>query len=394
MLRPSRTRSARRPLATRSPLVASALLAAALLVAAAPAWAGRPRTDPPGEPGPFAVGHDRFVLVDESRDGRTLDTEVWYPAEPRAEDPFTVYDLILGFVLPSSIAYEDAPAGPPAFAPLIVFSHGSGGSSWQSIYLMEALASHGFVVAAPNHTGNTVYDQFAGTSVPLAQSAVNRPLDVSFVIDQMLARSADPQDPLHQRIRPWLVGVAGHSFGGYTALAIAGGVGALGLEPDPRVAAIAAIAPASSLLAESDLAAIEVPLFLLSGTFDTTTPIDPNTTRPWTVVEGPPVYRADIEGATHSGFAAVCDFGAILAGAGLSDEAIDAIVPDFIVTCRPPALDVEEVQRITSTYLVAFFRRHLYLHPFYDPWLTEEWAEEHEPLVHYQTRRAQEDIPQ
>lgn len=116
MLRPSRTRSARRPLATRSPLFASALLAAALLVAAAPAWAGRPRTDPPGEPGPFAVGHDRFVLVDESRDGRTLDTEVWYPAEPRAEDPFTVYDLILGFVLPSSIAYEDAPAAglPPS----------------------------------------------------------------------------------------------------------------------------------------------------------------------------------------------------------------------------------------------------------------------------------------
>ena len=394
MLRPSRTRSARRPLATRSPLVASALLAAALLVAAAPAWAGRPRTDPPGEPGPFAVGHDRFVLVDESRDGRTLDTEVWYPAEPRAEDPFTVYDLILGFVLPSSIAYEDAPAGPPAFAPLIVFSHGSGGSSWQSIYLMEALASHGFVVVAPNHTGNTVADQIAGTSVPLLDAAFDRPRDVSFVIDQMLARSADPGDPLHQRIRPWLVGVAGHSFGGYTALAVAGGFELLGLEPDPRVSAIAAIAPAASFFSDDDLAAIEVPVFLLSGTLDTTTPIDPNTTRPWELVERAPVYRADIEGATHTAFAEVCRFGALLETLGLSDEAIGGIIPGFISTCRSAALGVEEVQRITTTYLVSFFRRHLDGNRRYDQWLAEEWAEAHEPLVHYQTRRAQEEIPQ
>ena len=386
---PSSTRSLRRPFDAR-PL----LLAAALLVAAAPAWAGRPRTDPPDEFGPFAVGHDRFTLVDESRGGRTLDTEVWYPAEPRAEDPLAAYDLMFGFVLPSTIAFEDAPAGQPAFAPLIVFSHGSGGSSWQSIYLMEALASHGFVVVAPNHTGNTVADQIAGTSVPLLDAAFDRPRDVSFVIDQMLARSADPQDPLHLRIRPWHVGVAGHSFGGYTALASAGGFGLLGIEPDPRVVAIAAIAPAASFFSDDDLAAIDVPLFLLSGTRDTTTPIDPNTIRPWTLVEGPPVYRADIEGATHTAFAEVCRFGALLETLGLSDEAIGGLIPGFVSTCRSAALDVAEVQRITSTYLVAFFRRHLYTHPFYDRWLGEEWAEEHEPLVHYQTKHAPEEVLQ
>src|SRR5690606_3932098 len=92
-----------------------------------------------------------------------------------------------------------------------------------------------------------------------------RPRDVSFVIDQMLARSADPQDPLHERIRPFLIGVAGHSFGGYTALAIAGGFETLGLPPDPRVAAIAAIAPGSGFFSDADLASIQVPPFLLSG---------------------------------------------------------------------------------------------------------------------------------
>mgnify|MGYP006170513943 CR=1 FL=1 len=43
------------------------------------------------------------------------------------------------------------------------------------IPLMEALASHGFVVAAPNHSGNTVYDQLNGTSQPFPQVAADRP---------------------------------------------------------------------------------------------------------------------------------------------------------------------------------------------------------------------------
>jgi len=92
-------------------LRAPALLAV-LLLAAAPASAGRPRTDAPGDLGRFAVGHDILELVDPARGDRPLPTEVWYPAEPRAGDPLTAYELILGFAIPSAIAFEAAPAGP------------------------------------------------------------------------------------------------------------------------------------------------------------------------------------------------------------------------------------------------------------------------------------------
>lgn len=369
-------------------------IVAALLLAASPAAAGRARTEPPGDLGPFAVGHTVVELVDGSRADRRLPTEIWYPATPGPGDAPTFYDFgFFGLGLPAEHAFEDAPAGPLAFAPLIVFSHGSGGASWQSIFLMEALASHGFVVASPNHTGNTVHDTFNGTSVPLLESAADRPRDVSFVIDQVLARSADPLDPLYARVNPFRIGVAGHSFGGYTTIAMASGLDLLDIEPDPRVLAIAPIAPASSFFPDEALAGIETPMFLLSGTLDTTTPIEPNTERPWELVEGPPVYRADVVGATHTHFAAVCDIGALLTAIGFTDEAIDSFVPDFLITCRPPALDFEEVKRIESTYLVAFFRRHLYAYPFYDQWLTEDWSAANEPHVDYQTKGTGDDDP-
>jgi predicted dienelactone hydrolase len=364
------------------PLALAALLLA--LGSAPPAEAGRSRGALPGVIGAFGVGHEELEWVDAERDDRPLRTEVWYPTSPNAMGTRTFYDFrVFGLGLRSEIAHDGVAPSPFRRFPLVIFSHGSGGVSWQSIPLMEALASHGFVVAAPNHSGNTVYDQLNGTSQPFPQVAADRPLDVSFVIDAMLARNDDPLDPLFGKIDPERIGVAGHSFGGYTALVIAGGFAGLGVVPDPRVRAIAAIAPASSFLSDDDLAAIEVPMFLLSGSFDTTTPIEPNTRRPWELATGRPVYRADVQGGTHEHFAAVCAIGDVLATLGLSDEAIDDLVVGFLDTCRPPALDPEEVERIQSTYLVAFFQRHLAGNELTGLWLHELWNLLMEPLVEY-----------
>jgi predicted dienelactone hydrolase len=78
---------------------------------------------------------------------------------------------------------------------------------------METLASHGFVVISPSHTGNSVNDCI-GTGVPdpFAEAAVKRPGDVSFLIDSMIARSFDPTDFFFARVHPYRIGVAGHSF--------------------------------------------------------------------------------------------------------------------------------------------------------------------------------------
>src|SRR5690606_23903054 len=138
----------------------------------------------------------------------------------------------------------------------------------QSTYLTEALASHGFVVASPDHVGNTTDDVgvASGIGLPQARSAFDRPRDVRVVIDRILAADAeDPwvADPRH-------IGVTGHSFGGLTSMLVAQEVDG---EPfDARVDAIAAVAPASPQSDEA-LRSITVPMLLVGGTLDTTTPI-------------------------------------------------------------------------------------------------------------------------
>jgi predicted dienelactone hydrolase len=373
---------------TRSPLALATVLLTALAAVAFDARAGRPRFADPSAPGAYAVGHTLFTAVDPARGDRRLPSELWYPADPEAVVGATPtrYDFqFLGLGLDSPAAFEDVPVSRDMAFPLIVFSHGNGGVSWQSTFLMERLASHGFVVVSPNHTGNTVNDLLGGTAVPFRQSAYDRPQDVSFLIDWLSARSLDPLDPFYWKINPFVAGVAGHSFGGFTTLASASGYSdpTLGpdVPPDPRVRAIAPIAPASGALDDARLASIELPTFLLSGTLDTTTPIVPQTTRPFTLVAGRPIYRADVVGAEHLHFANVCDIGVELTELGVSDDAIEQLIDGFLDTCRPPALPIEEVKEIQSFYLAAFFKRHLYGDPIYDDWLTDDYAETHEPGV-------------
>ncbi|MDJ0866188.1 MAG: hypothetical protein QNK03_08785 [Myxococcota bacterium] len=372
------------------PLLAPVLLAAALSFAL-PADAGRFRYADPNGLGPYAVGHSIFTPVDASREaprGRPLRTEVWYPVDPEnAAGAPTFYNFeFFNLGLLSDVAFEDAPPTGQISFPLIVFSHGSGGTSFQSVFLMEQLASHGFVVVAPNHKGNTANDQLGGTATPFDVSARNRPLDVSFLIDTMIARTFDPLDVLYLKVNPFLIGVAGHSFGGFTSLAMASGYADPDAEPptdvppDLRVDAIAPVAPASGSLSDAELQSIDVPVFLLSGTLDTATPIDDQTTRPFDLVSGRPIYRADIDGAAHQHFANVCDIGQALSDFGVDDESIDRLI-SFSETCRPPAFPIGEAKRIQGFYLTAFFKRHLFGDDRYDEFLTDAWAAENEPDV-------------
>jgi predicted dienelactone hydrolase len=364
------------------------LLLLALLVAPGPgAQAGRVRYADPNGLGPYAVGHTLFEVSDPARGGRVLRTELWYPVDPEdAAGTPTFYDFqFFGLGILSEVAFEDARVSKRPFFPLVVFSHGSGGVSWQSIFLMERLASHGFVVAAPNHTGNTANDVIGNRSDTFDNIARNRPLDVSFLITHLIARSQQAGDPLYVHIDPYAIGVAGHSFGGFTALAVASGYenAAAGTDvpADPRVRAIAPIAPASSLLSDAELASIRIPVFLLSGTLDDVTPIDDQTTRPWALVPGGPVYRADVEGATHLHFANTCDIGQELLDFGVSVSQVEKLIGGYSASCLPPAYPIEEVKRIQSFYLTAFFRRHLHADPRFEDFLTDAYAAGNEPDV-------------
>ncbi len=268
--------------------------------------------------------------------------------------------------------------------PLIVFSHGNGGISVQSTNLCETLASHGFVVTAPNHTGNTAGDAFFTASDPFAVSARNRPRDVSAVIGRMIERTRTPGDRLHRVVNPYRIGVTGHSFGGFTSLAVAGGYG--DYAPDPRVRAILPIAPAARLLTDETLSSIRIPLLVLGGTLDTTTPLEPNSRIAFELPASRRVYRADVIDGTHSHFASVCVLGDVLFGYGAPLAWVASIVPGYLETCGAGALPIATAERIQNFYAVSFFRRHLMQDARYEVFLTEEWAQIMEPGVAFQRR--------
>jgi predicted dienelactone hydrolase len=143
---------------------------------------------------------------------------------------------IVALYYPTQAAPHRNPMGPfvvngtlqaepdPSVKGLILFSHGTGGSELGHGRLAEALASHGYLVAALRHPGDNWQDTSLLEKTPSFYFA-RRPRQASHVLDALLA---DPRwkDRIARDARGPRVGAVGHSAGGYTVLALAGG------EPD------------------------------------------------------------------------------------------------------------------------------------------------------------------
>ncbi len=218
----------------------------------------------PSEPGPFGVGARTLIWFDARE--KLLTAEVWYPAQVEPGSEGDDY----GLVSRTGIAHRDADGdlrGAPW--PLIAFSHGFGGVRYQSTFLTEHLASHGFVVVAVDHPRNTLFDldEEAG-----AQVASERPADVSASVDRVYELASEGWFGLGGLVDPEAgYGMLGHSFGGWTAVTVGGGLvdpahtaawcaeeggracsfigdleGVEGIDqaqPDPRAVATVALAP-------------------------------------------------------------------------------------------------------------------------------------------------------
>jgi predicted dienelactone hydrolase len=152
-----------------------------------------------------AVGFQQATAPDP--DDKPLAVAIWYPSSaPAAPQSFGL--------LPQTVA-ENAPVAGDHL-PLVVISHGTGGSNAGHIDTAVALAEAGFVVAAVTHTGDNPFDHSYSFTT---QNFVGRPRHVSRVIDYML-----DSWPGHERIDPARIGAFGHSAGGFTVLIASGGV--------------------------------------------------------------------------------------------------------------------------------------------------------------------------
>jgi predicted dienelactone hydrolase len=263
----------------------------------------------------------------------------------------------------------DAPVAPGPF-PLVVYSHGNGGLRYVSAFVTEHLASHGFIVVAPDHVGNTAIDAFAGTSEDRAQVSLDRPVDVSETISAALAGETGFEDTAPQT-DPESIGVIGHSFGGFTALALAGGFG--GEPSDQRVDAVVGLAAATTGLDDEALSSIEVPTLLEWATDDQTVEVATNAPRPDELISARPYVRADIQGAEHQSFTDVCSYQDILAELPEAPATIVDAVDDYASEgCEEDQLDIDEAHRIILRLTTAFLLEQLWGDDTYVPLLTSD----------------------
>ncbi|MBX7254766.1 MAG: dienelactone hydrolase family protein [Candidatus Hydrogenedentes bacterium] len=327
----------------------------------------------PEKPGPFPVGVTTLQLVDHSRTDesskgpRSLLTEIWYPATDETKElpknslvdyylggKNIGYMIAMGLAFGAdirevsktfpSIAVRDARVRDGRF-PLIVFSHGNGGLRTQSPFLCEHLASHGYIVVAPDHTGNCAAT-VVGEEVVIfnedmrKQSEVDRPKDVSFLIDTMIRFSKGGDSRFLGRIDAEHIGVTGHSFGGYTSTLVA--------DADPRVKAIAPITGVAKSRTNYNC-----PVLVVVATEDKTIKAEGNDrARLYYEESKGPHYLVEFKNAGHFSFTCMYyfkpDFG-------------DGVGQGERITNGEPItyLPMETVYRLTNGYVTAFFGREL-----------------------------------
>jgi predicted dienelactone hydrolase len=343
--------------------------------------------------GPFKIGSAMRRIVPpapyEWRGAAThvLLTAVWYPADPQAlEQPQRIGAPNAPPMFEAGNAAPDAALAPgPAKFPLILMSHGTGGSAPSMAWLAADLAAQGYIVAGVNHPGNTAIEPYTVQGFMLWWQ---RARDISAVLDAMLA------DPVFgARIDRNRIGAIGFSLGGYTMIALAGGITsrarfdefcrthpsdetsckgppefsglraqsealaqtdptfAAALREDehsyrePRIRAVFAIAPAlGQVFTPESLAAIATPVAIAAGAGDAIVPVDASAKR--VAAEIPHAALTILPGGVgHYVFLDLCT------AAGRSS------VPQFCVDA--PDVDRAAIHSTTIGLATAFFEAQL-----------------------------------
>jgi len=218
----------------------------------------------------------------------TTSSAIWRDASRQRDVPVKIY----------------RPATASGRLPVVIFSHGIGEDRDSYAYLGREWAGRGFLVLHVTHAGTDkavletgYWNLYKATKVK--ENWVNRPLDVSFVLDQLAKRDDADLDR---------VAVAGHSAGAFTALAVAGlrfVDGSTLADPRVKVAIAISMPKMSGVIADDGYAFIRVPVLHVTGTCDTsliyrTYPKDRRV--PFEKSSGPDQYLVTLEGVNHDTF--------------------------------------------------------------------------------------------
>ncbi len=328
--------------------------------------------------GPYLVGNTTRMFVDESRDEpattadtedkRTLITEIWYPAaeseRDKEKDKFTGFfgdqaDTIVPLLAAQlkvdaaqvevisklrTGSVRDAKPSDAGPFPIVLFSHGNGGVRFQSIFLCEHLASHGYVVVSPDHTGNAALTQLPSGLVfpgPFGIDPLTRVADMSFLVDTLESlQKDDPDGRFTGMLDLERVGMTGHSFGGNTTLET--------VAREPRVKVGAPLAAPTPLAA-----GVKKPMMHFEATEDATIKADGNAAieKSYADSEGPRLILRLVD-AGHFSFSDIC----LLApkygdGCGSGERLGNAKPFEF--------LDWHVAHEITNNYETALFGLYL-----------------------------------
>lgn len=327
-------------------------------------------------PGDADVGFAEVTITytpDGSNEARELRVRLWYPAVDGGEGS-AVYSLA-GVVSVPNEEVLDAPRVADGDFPVVVYSHGNGGDGLTAYPYGEHFASHGWIVASLNHTGNTALELAGGSGAPFARVALNRPQDVSAVIDWLESDNGSPVAGAAHTSDTFLFG---HSFGGYTTFAAAGADpdfdalaaactgDSCGVFQDPDVEAayragfgdprIKAIAPQAPALVRSfgagELAGLQVPTLMISGRKDITTPDAETATPAWEHLDDPRDLWLEMPDGAHITFLTVCS--------DLDAETLDVFQPTATMDgCGPDFIDPQVAIPVMSGYMLGFARAHV-----------------------------------
>ena len=164
--------------------------------------------------------------------------------------------------------------------PVVLFSHGLGGSREGSVFLAEHWAAHGYICIFVQHPGS---DDRVWKEKPILQrmkamrEAANlknfmlRVKDISAVIDELEKWNKNKEHPLYNRMDLTKIGMSGHSFGAVTTQAVSGQTFQSGISfTDTRIKAAVMFSPSSpkNLTPKKSFSNVKIPWMLMTGTND------------------------------------------------------------------------------------------------------------------------------